>query len=146
MSAVQEKQAAEVAPNLFRIRGDAVHLLAGKEHRTGRLAFPLPESDWESMFEAVELPPNGKLWTWTIQRFCPKPPYDGDLIDDDFRPFAVGYVEFPGLIIVQGRILLDDFDALRTGVDVRTVLFPYRTLDDGTGVMTYAFELAESAS
>jgi uncharacterized OB-fold protein len=49
------------------------------------------------------LPRRGTLWTWTTQGFEPKsPPYLAG--DRGFEPFAVGYLEFPGLLRVEGRL------------------------------------------
>ena len=41
------------------------------------------------------LPSRGTLWTWTTQGFEPKPPF---VPDGEFEPYAVGYVEFSGLL------------------------------------------------
>ena len=39
---------------------------------------------------AVPLATTGRLWTWTIQGFEPKPPY---AMDGPFEPYGVGYIE-----------------------------------------------------
>lgn len=141
MTSLSETQAVvHVAPDLFGLRGRRAFLLAGRDCETGRLVFPMPEGGERQSFEPIELPRNGKLWTWTIQRFCPKPPYDGDAIGESFKAFAVGYVEFSGLIIVQGRLHLDDLSELQIGMTMKTIAYPYRTRKDGTVVLTYAFE------
>jgi uncharacterized OB-fold protein len=77
------------------------------------------------------LPERGSLWTWTIQGFEPKsPPY---VPDGEFTPFAVGYVEFPGYLRVEGRLTENDLARLRIGMPMRVV-----TYDHG-GVSTFAF-------
>lgn len=135
--------AVDVAPDLIVQEGESLKLLAGRDLQTGRIVFPLPEGDWQSRYSVVELPETGMLWAWTVQYFCPKSPYDGDLNGENFKPFAVGYVEFDGIIRVEGRLVLDDFSNLATGLCMRTIAYPYRTQEDGTRVLTYAFEPAE---
>jgi uncharacterized OB-fold protein len=49
---------------------------------------------------ATELPAVGTVWSWTVQRIRPKPPYAGP---DEFEPFAVGYVDL-GPLRVEGRL------------------------------------------
>lgn len=90
-----------------------------------------------------ELPPEGRLWTWTIQRFEPKPPYRGP---DVFQPYGVGYVEFPGECIVETRLTTADGSLLEVGAPMRmTLVEVYRDASD-TAVTTYAFEpVGESA-
>ncbi len=71
----------------------------------------------------VRLPRRGKIWSWTVQRFRPKsPPYIGP---EDFEPFAVGYVELAGAVIVEARLTNVAFDALKIGMEVETVLIPF---------------------
>lgn len=79
----------------------------------------------------VLLPERGTLWTWTIQGFEPKsPPY---VPDGEFVPFAVGYVEFPGFLRVEGRLTESDPQRLRIGMPMRVVPL------DHAGISSYAF-------
>lgn len=88
-------------------------------------------------FEAVELPRRGRIWSWTIQRFRPKtPPYIGP---EAFEPFAIGYVELPGAVIVETRLTGIAFDAIRIGMEVETVILPIATDAAGNSIVTYAF-------
>ncbi|MFE2417141.1 Zn-ribbon domain-containing OB-fold protein [Streptomyces hokutonensis] len=83
----------------------------------------------------------GTLWTYTTQDFRPpSPPYDGP---EAFEPYAVGYIELPGELLVEARLTEPDPDKLRIGQDMRLTLVPYRVEDDGTEVMTFAFAPAE---
>ncbi|HZZ37070.1 MAG TPA: OB-fold domain-containing protein, partial [Caulobacteraceae bacterium] len=68
------------------------------------------------------------------------PPYAGDDDEKSFRPYAIGYVELPGQVIVEGRIETDDFAALAVGMPMRLKLVPFRRA--GGEVLTYAFEPA----
>lgn len=83
----------------------------------------------------------GTLWTYTTQDFRPpSPPYDGP---EAFEPYAVGYIELPGELLVEARLTEPDPDRLRIGQDMRLTLVPYRVQEDGTEVMTFAFAPAE---
>jgi len=116
-----------------------LHLLGGRDRASGRLVFPLPDD--EAAFEEVALPDLGRLWSYTVQRFAPKsPPYRGA---EPFSPFALGYVELPGALIVESRLTDIGFDALRIGLPVELTTVPLRTDPDGTVVLTYAFRPAQ---
>jgi uncharacterized OB-fold protein len=102
------------------------------------MVFPLPP-DPES-FDRVELPSRGKLWSYTMQRFPPKsPPYRGN---ERFEPFALGYVELPGALIVESRLTEVDFEALRLGMPMELTTTALRSDPDGCVVLTYAFRPA----
>jgi uncharacterized OB-fold protein len=60
------------------------------------------------------------LWTWTTQGFEPKsPPYLPD--EGEFQPFAVGYVEFPGYLRVEGRLTEAEPQRLSIGMPMKVV-------------------------
>lgn len=83
------------------------------------------------------LPDHGTLWTYTTQDFRPpSPPYDGP---ETFEPYAVGYIELPGVLLVEARLTEPDPAKLRIGQRMRLTLVPYTVQDDGTEVMTFAF-------
>jgi len=126
--------ARPIAPNLFT-PGPSPRLIGGRQRASGRLVFPLPE-DAEG-YERVELPARGGLWSYTVQRFAPKsPPYRGQ---EPFQPFAVGYVELPGALIVESRLTEVDFEALRVGMPMELTTLELRRDPDGTAILTYAF-------
>lgn len=88
-------------------------------------------------YEACELPNRGQLWSYTVQRFAPKsPPYAGPV---PFQPFALGYVELAGALIVESRLIDIAFENLSIGVPLELVVVPFRTDPDGTVVTTFAF-------
>lgn len=117
--------------------GDPPRLIGGRHRETGRLVFPCPAGAEASAYDAAPLSPEGRLWSWTVQRFRPKsPPYAGPAA---FEPYAVGYVELPGETIVEARITGIPFESLAIGMALRMSLIPFATDPDGTTVMTYAF-------
>ena len=89
-------------------------LIGGRELSSGRIVFPCPEGNTH---EPVALSSEGKLWSWTVQRFRPKsPPYAGP---EAFRPWVVAYVELPGQVIVEARLVDVAFDDVKIGMPVR---------------------------
>lgn len=130
--------ARPVATGVFTGERDGTRLLAGRRKTDGRLVFPLPSCGRSDQYEAVELGSAGRLWSWTVQRFSPKEPYNGP-VGENFRPYAVGYVELPGEIIVESRLVDVDFDQLRIGMPMRLITEIYRTEPGGTQILTYAF-------
>jgi uncharacterized OB-fold protein len=86
----------------------------------------------ESTVERMLLPRRGTLWTWTTQGFEPGvPPYVPD--PREFEPFAIGYVEFPGLLRIEGRLTEARPERLRIGMAMEVV-----ALERAHGT-TYAF-------
>jgi uncharacterized OB-fold protein len=129
-----------VDPNLFTEEAEP-RLVGGRHRQTGHLAFPLPRDE---EYEPLPLPRSGRLWSYTVQRFAPKsPPYAGP---QPFEPFAVGYVELPGALIVESRLADVAFDELEIGMPVEFTLVPLRTTADGTTVVTFAFRPARGAN
>jgi uncharacterized OB-fold protein len=78
----------------------------------------------------------GTLWTFTVQSFEPKAPYDGP---SPFAPYGVGYVELPGELLVESRLTESDPDRLEIGAEVELVIEPFRRDADGDEVLTFAF-------
>jgi uncharacterized OB-fold protein len=124
-----------IAENVFKDGADP-YLIGGKHRATGRLVFPLPEDS--ASYERCRLPNAGKLWSYTIQRFRPKtPPYIGP---EAFEPFALGYVELEGALIVESRITAVEFDQLRIGMPLKLAIVPFCTASDGATLTTFAFK------
>lgn len=131
--------ARPIAENLFVGQGDAARLIAGRRKTDGEIVFPLPSGPERELFDQVELPPEGTLWAFTVQRFRPKPPYAGPGDNSDFEPYAVGYVELPGSIVVETRIEAQAPFALALKQPMRLTTQVFRTDSDGSEVLTYAF-------
>lgn len=93
-----------------------------------------------STVEAVILGRTGTLWSFTVQAFTPKSPYNGSA---DFEPFGVGYIDLPGELIVQARLTESDPARLSIGMPMVLTLAPYGYRGDGSTVFTYAFAPVE---
>jgi uncharacterized protein len=118
------------------LTGDGPRIVGGRCTSCGAAMFPRRASCADcggSEVERLLLPAVGTLWSFTVQGFAPKsPPYVGP-----FEPFAVGYVEFDGLLRVQGRLTEADPERLRIGAPMRVT-----TLEVGERLL-YAFEPVE---
>jgi uncharacterized OB-fold protein len=136
------KTTVPVAPGLFTL-DDPPRLLASQCAACGVTTFPrqpdCPSCTGEEMND-IELPERGTLWTFTTQQFIPKsPPYAIAETAETFEPYGVGYVEFDGLLKVEGRLTESSVDNLHIGMDMEVVVIPLLTDADGNDVVTYAF-------
>ncbi|MEV5952461.1 OB-fold domain-containing protein [Streptomyces sp. NPDC051987] len=81
------------------------------------------------------LPVKGRVWSWTLQAFPPKPPYRPPA--GGYRPYHVGYVDL-GEVLVEARLAVPR-EEIRIGLPVRLTLVPAYDSEDGTKVLTFAF-------
>lgn len=124
-----------IADGLICRDAEGIALLASRERTTQRLCFPARAKD-DARYDRVLLPRTGRLWSWTVQRFRPKsPPYAGP---EAFEPYAVGYVELDGALIVEGRLVDVAFDDLRIGMAMGIVPLSFEMMD-GTLRTSFAF-------
>jgi uncharacterized OB-fold protein len=132
-----------VAEKLFTWPSNDPRLIAGRRTSDGRLVFPFPDGPEAAEYEPVELGSRGALWSYTVQRFPPKnPPFTGETDPRRFRPYAVGYVELPGELIVEARLDVDDLSSLVIGQPMEMAVIPFRTTEQGDEIVTYAFRPA----
>jgi uncharacterized OB-fold protein len=82
---------------------------------------------------------------WTTQGFVPKPPYAGSETAATFAPFGVGLVQLGDLVGVEARLTESDPAALRFGMEVELTMEPFFVDDDGTEVVTCAFQPVKPA-
>jgi uncharacterized OB-fold protein len=133
------------APDVFTWPSDEPQLIGGRCTRCAAVAFPTPPSCARCGSTEVErhlLPRRGTLWTFTTQEFLPKEPYASAETMETFKPYGVGLVQLGEEVRVEGRLTESDPDKLRIGREVELVVVPFRVDDDGTEVLTYAFEPA----
>lgn len=120
---------------------DAPRLLGNRCAACGEPFFPAASGCTRCSgqeLEPLDLGTRGQLWTFTIQGFRPKPPFDGNDGEQGFVPFAVGYVEMEGGLKIEGRIVTERLDALEIEQSMRVCLEAYR-YQDNVPVYTYAF-------
>jgi uncharacterized protein len=134
--------AQPIASNLFETSGSSVHLIGGRRKSDGRIVFPMPSGAAAAQYESVKLGSQGTLWSYTVQRFRPKsPPYGGAEDERAFKPFALGYVELPGQVIVETRIDVDDPAKLKIGMKMLAGTQEFARADGGQA-LTYVFRPA----
>jgi uncharacterized OB-fold protein len=145
MAASNDMAARLVAPHLLRLDGGRPALLGSRCSACGEAYFPATRGCTRccgTQLDAFDLGHRGRLWSWTVQGFRPKPPYDGGAeasAETDFQPYGVGYVELACGLKVESRLTLADPQQLRIGMEMELVLEPYRIDADGTRLHTYAF-------
>lgn len=105
---------------LVAIDAGTDHLVGAECEQCATQTFPTQDAcpRCGSVTRPVALPAEGTLWSWTVQRIRPKPPYDGP---DDFEPYAVGYVDL-GAVKVEGRLDGREPDTWSIGTPVRLVV------------------------
>lgn len=125
---------------------DGVRLRSTRCEDCAAATFPPAEScpQCGSMQVAEELlPGTGVLWTWTSQSVRPKsPPYAGAEPVEEYRPFWVGYVQFPGGICVEGRLVGEGDAAPSIGSPMTVVEADLAHDAAGDPVSSYAFARA----
>jgi uncharacterized OB-fold protein len=136
-----------LAPGLFTWPSNKPELIGSECPACGVVTFPsqsgCPKCHGDDMRD-TRIARRGTLWTWTTQEFIPKsPPYARADTEDTFEPYAVGYVEFPGQLKVEGRLTEADPAKLRIGMEMEVVVVPLLRDANGNDVMTYAFRPAD---
>ena len=131
-----------ITPGLFT-EGDEPQLIGSRCGACGVVTFPRQEGcarcGAADMRDEL-LQRRGTLYTWTSQGFMPKEPYLVDPTDQPFAPYLLGYVELPGQVRVEGRLLNCDLESVRIGMEMELTLFPLRHDEAGREVMMYAFQ------
>jgi uncharacterized protein len=143
-----------VAEGLFTWPADEPRLIGARCVGCGLVEFPAGPACQRCGGTEVSqmlLSDQGTLWTFTTQDFRPpSPPYDGADTAETFQPYALGYVELPGEVMVEARLTFggeSDPHRLAIGQPMRLAIVPYTVRADGTEVMTFAFApVAESTA
>ncbi|CAJ1494136.1 OB-fold domain-containing protein [[Mycobacterium] kokjensenii] len=86
------------------------------------------------------LPRQGTLTAWTTQGFVPKLPYAGGETAEGFAPYGVGLVRLGDVVQVEARLTESDPEKLQFGMDVELTMVPFYVDDDGTEILTWAFQ------
>ncbi|MCA1726285.1 MAG: OB-fold domain-containing protein [Actinobacteria bacterium] len=93
----------------------------------GRASCPNPACGAEDL-EEVALSRRGRLWSWTINRYAPPPPY---VAAEPFAPFAVAAVELAEeRMVVLGQVV-DVAEELALGDEMELVIDALHGGDEG---------------
>ena len=148
MTTLPEDNAVPVAEGLFTWPDRGVEggprLIGGTCTACGTTTFPAQGSCPRCTGTDLRTGPlteTGRLWSWTIQGFEPKPPYAAD---GPFTPYGVGYVELAtedgaGTVLVESRLTEADPARLEIGASMRLAFISLRRDNSGAKVMTFAF-------
>lgn len=85
----------------------------------------------------MDLGNEGRLWSWTVQSFAPKSPYDGATAERGFSPYGVGYIELASGLKVEARLTESDPAKLQIGMPMRLIVEEYSLPPDTRS--TFAF-------
>ena len=132
-----------IAPGLFTWPAQKPALLGSRCNDCGIASFPVAQSCMACSGQDVtveELPGRGTLWTWTVQQFMPKSPYNSDETPETFKPYGVGYLELPGGVRVEGRLTENDPEKLRVGMEMEVVFDTWRTEANGDEIVSFFFK------
>ena len=135
-----------IAEGLFTWPSESPRLLGSRCQSCARVEFPARPACMacgSDQVEIEELPQRGTLWTWTVQCFMPKSPYDSGETAESFQPYGVGYVELPGAVRVEGRLTENDPEKLRIGMEMEVVFDTWTRDTQGDEVISYAFRPVE---
>ncbi len=130
--------------SLFAWPNDNPVLLASRCENCGTVSFPQQPGCprcCAANSDTVELPRRGTLWSWTTQEFPPhRPPFLGGGEGSDYQPFRLGYVQLDDVVCVEARIAKGCTQPLIIGMPMGLVIEELGIDQDGTRVMSYAFE------
>lgn len=135
-----------IQQGLYTWPSEEPRLVASRCRACGEVSFPSQEgcpSCTARDAEEVRLSRRGTLWTWTIQRFPPPPPYIGPADRDAHVPYGVGYVELPEGIRVEARLTENDPNKLEIGMQMELVVDKFVEDEQGNELMTFAFRPVE---
>ena len=93
----------------------------------GRTSCPNPGCGGEDL-EDLPLSRRGRVWSWTVNRYAPPPPYAAT---EPFEPFAVAAVELPEeRMVILGQVEGDP-ERLAIGAEVELVVGTLHEGEDG---------------
>jgi uncharacterized OB-fold protein len=85
----------------------------------------------------VPLSRRGTLYSFTMQRFKPPPPYRGP---EPFQPYGVGMVELPEGLLVTAVLEETDPANLRVGMEMELVIASFFEDAEGNEILGYKFK------
>lgn len=128
--------------HLLTSRGGLPHLIGSRCGNCGEVYFPSQNGCTRcraTSMDSVEIGREGILWSWTIQDFLPKAPYNSGETEADFKPYGVGYVEMPSGVKIESRLSISDPAQLKIGMPMTLAVEPYGKTPEGDSLLTFVF-------
>lgn len=145
MSQTAKKQ-VPIREGLFEALEDGPHLIGSRCRECGEVTFPAnafcPQCCTETTAN-VPLSRRGTLYSFTVQRFKPPPPYRAP---EPFVPYGVGMIELPEGLRVTAVLEEGDPSRLRVGIEMELVLASFFEDDEGNEVLGYKFRTIKDGS
>ncbi|HJP91099.1 MAG TPA: Zn-ribbon domain-containing OB-fold protein [Pyrinomonadaceae bacterium] len=128
-----------IAPNLFELSAEGARLIGSRCVKCGEVTFPVsafcPQCCTETT-ETIPLSRRGTLYSFTVQRFRPPPPYRGP---GEFEPYGVGMIELPEGLRVTAVLADEDPDSLCVGMEMELIVMKLFEDEMGRDVLGYKF-------
>ena len=135
-----------IRQGLFELFEDGTHLVGSRCRVCEEVTFPTnpfcPRC-CEQTTEDIPLSRRGLLYSFTIQRFRPPPPYRGP---DPFVPYGVGMIELPEGLRLTAVLEENHPERLRVGMQMELIFTTFFEDQDGNEVLGYKFKPVEGAT
>lgn len=128
-----------IAPNLFEFSAEGARLIGSRCVKCGEVRFPVSDFCPQCCTQTTETIPlsrHGTLYSFTVQRFRPPPPYRGP---EEFQPYGVGMIELPEGLRVTAVLADENPDSLRVGMDMELIVAKFFQDEMGRDVLGYKF-------
>lgn len=125
---------------LLAFEDDRPHLVGSRCAECSTDTFPVASSCpccGSLAIAPVALASSGTVWTWSVQRFAPKPPFR---VAQPYQPFTVAYVDL-GTVKVETRLAGKPVGSWKIGDPVQLVIGPLNP--DGSDWQAFWFEPAK---
>jgi|ERR1043165_7452364 len=136
---IDTSRAVPIAPNLFEFSAQGASLIGSRCVVCGEVRFPVndfcPQCCTQTT-ETIPLSRRGFLYSFTVQRFRPPPPYRGP---DEFQPYGVGMIELPEGLRVTAVLADEDPNCLCVGMDMELIVAKFFQDEMGRDVLGYKF-------
>lgn len=121
------------------MQADGPRLIGSRCRECGEVTFPAnpfcPQCCRETTAN-ISLSQRGLLYSFTIQRFKPPPPFRGT---EPFVPYGVGMIELPEGLRVTSVLEESDPEQLRVGMEMELVITNFFEDDEGNDVLSFKF-------
>jgi uncharacterized OB-fold protein len=141
-----KKKQIPIKDGIFEQLEGGARLIGSRCHQCGEVTFPVnsfcPQCCTETT-EPIPLSPRGVLYSFTIQRFKPPPPYRGP---EPFAPFGVGMIELPEGLRITALVQESDPSRLRVGMEMELIIAKLFDDDEGNEILGYKFKPIQSGT